>query len=557
VVAPNWATMGENEYTPLVSTLLTRLYPDVKIIDGAGGDGGRDAQRRSEGRDVVYQLKYFPGRIEKTQRAQVRRSLTAVKSSAPDEWYLVVPTELTPGEIRWFEGLKKDFSFVTTWHGEHWLNSALAAHQDILRYYSDANAEVVSAVIQLREEQSVLLGGVPQVVSRIEGLQARADEISTDWGVRLPRHIEIFPKDLARARPISFTTHLVPGDDLAEFARIQSAAQDMLDFGGRIVLSKPYLHGLTIDAPPELGIAGTTQPDAVEIGSINDDTGLPVTGTLKIVSAAGLPIQYLQTTFVRRENGRRGETLIGHGPGQLVTVRIRLVAGSDTGSIDFALDPVAFASPPASVAAALRFLTALKPGTTLLVSVAGIEGISDITQAPFAEHEQWLTVLDDLAEIQARCGYQFKVPDPLTSVHARVIDQIRRLIDGESVDHGKGPLRITVHRHKLDSFLDLVNIDGALIIMQDNVRMSIGDHDIELGPGYWATNVRLANRKKLQKLRGKPNGTDPEALFTLVGATHMKLRLGRVQTPLPPPVEIPIGSNRVLIRRSDALAPNQ
>lgn len=165
MVAPNWVTMGENRYTPLVSTLLVRLYPDAQ---SSTAPGATVAATRND-------------------RPTVKTSFTSSNTSGPDRQNPAGGTQAFVdggGAERsgrtWFEGLKKAFPFVTTWHGRHWLDSAPAAHQDIVRYYGDSNAEVIAALKDLREEQAVLLGGVPDVVSRVEGLQARADEISPE-----------------------------------------------------------------------------------------------------------------------------------------------------------------------------------------------------------------------------------------------------------------------------------------------------------------------------------------------------------------------------------------
>jgi len=73
------------------------------------GDGGVDVFNGTYGADGgvdVYQIKYFPGQWEETQKQQIRDSYETAREN-PDfklkTWFLCVPTRLTKTNIRWFD----------------------------------------------------------------------------------------------------------------------------------------------------------------------------------------------------------------------------------------------------------------------------------------------------------------------------------------------------------------------------------------------------------------------------------------------------------------------
>jgi hypothetical protein len=78
----DWAKVGSGErFEKIISTLLSTLHPDSERIDGAGGDGGRDHQFRTNERLDLWQSKSFVGRLSASSRKrQISDSLTAAGS---------------------------------------------------------------------------------------------------------------------------------------------------------------------------------------------------------------------------------------------------------------------------------------------------------------------------------------------------------------------------------------------------------------------------------------------------------------------------------------------
>lgn len=131
-----WGELTEPQYAALVSMLLQRVLPDAEVLDGSGGDGGRDVQVRRDGALTIYELKSFTGRLSSrspNRRMQVERSLARAAEHHPSEWYLVVPIDHTPDELEWFDGLKEKFPFVRAWRGKTWLNAHLSGYPELVR----------------------------------------------------------------------------------------------------------------------------------------------------------------------------------------------------------------------------------------------------------------------------------------------------------------------------------------------------------------------------------------------------------------------------------------
>lgn len=153
----HWNTVDRTTYDDMVSVLISRLHPSVQRIDGAGGDGGRDLLMHTDEGLVIYQLKSFAGRMDRTQRRQVERSLERASRHDPVEWRLVVPIEPTPKELEWFQSLVEQYQFRCVWFGKTWLDSEMAQKPEIARYYlRGGESEIVELLRSVVPEHPVL-----------------------------------------------------------------------------------------------------------------------------------------------------------------------------------------------------------------------------------------------------------------------------------------------------------------------------------------------------------------------------------------------------------------
>ena len=181
-----WEDVGHEKYEDMVSVLLSRLYPDARRIDGKGGDGGRDVQI-ADARDGsimgVFQLKGFTGRVGRSQRRQIERSLERAAELNPAKWTLVVPIDPNPTELKWFDGMRSKYGFPLDWCGKTWLDEKMAAYRDIHRYFLEgAKDEVYELLRELgNEEEKARVVDVAGAAARMEKLHERLNQIDPHY----------------------------------------------------------------------------------------------------------------------------------------------------------------------------------------------------------------------------------------------------------------------------------------------------------------------------------------------------------------------------------------
>jgi hypothetical protein len=174
--------IGPAIYEDMVAVLISRLHTNAQRIDGSGGDGGRDVQLRLPSGLEIFELKSFTGRMTKTRRRQVARSLAKAATHSPSAWHLVVPVNHNDSELEWFEALTKDYPFRCDWRGMDWLDGHMADYPALRRYYLEGSAdEIVAALVELNKEQAYLIGGLPDAFERMGALTKRLNELDPHY----------------------------------------------------------------------------------------------------------------------------------------------------------------------------------------------------------------------------------------------------------------------------------------------------------------------------------------------------------------------------------------
>ncbi len=174
-----------------IQMLLRKLYPGLRSLDGAGGDGGRDAQLITADGNTVFEVKSF-GRLTGSRRRQVQNSLRQAVRSVPDmnRWVLVIPMNMTPArpgvrssEETWFDENLPGFApgVELSWWGQDWLDGQLAENMDIQRYIEGVDGQLMERAREFKMEQEVLADGANDLGSRLDGLRSRVDEVSPYW----------------------------------------------------------------------------------------------------------------------------------------------------------------------------------------------------------------------------------------------------------------------------------------------------------------------------------------------------------------------------------------
>jgi hypothetical protein len=146
--------IGEpKKFEKMCTDLLYRTYPDIKPIEGAGGDDGIDSfAGYLNGCLVVFQYKYLPGRLDSSRKKQILDSLNTAITKNPGlkEWTLIIPTVFTIDEQKWFEVevIQKNNIKIDYW-GKQKIEAEISKNQTLLeRYFSSSLMNAAKKLIK-------------------------------------------------------------------------------------------------------------------------------------------------------------------------------------------------------------------------------------------------------------------------------------------------------------------------------------------------------------------------------------------------------------------------
>ena len=286
----SWEGLSPSQYEDMVSVLLSNLNPEIRRIDGSGGDGGRDSEFRREHGTEIFQAKSFTGRLTKGRRRQVVASLKKAAERSPLAWHLIMPIDPTPGEQDWFDGLQAEKVFPISWEGRTWLNSQMAERPFIPRYFIEgASEQVVEILTQLREEQAAITD-IRVGMDRLKALAERFNEIDPfyrfDLSVRdkaVEVHINPRYEGAELDHPINVNFRLMFPDN-PEGRAAAEGFRAAMDFGTPAQVAGQFIQSIDIKAPA--GFGGSF----AEGGTLNIGPPQPVEDwTLPIVLCAISP----------------------------------------------------------------------------------------------------------------------------------------------------------------------------------------------------------------------------------------------------------------------------
>jgi len=461
-------------YEDVVSVLLSRLHPNAERIDGIGGDGGRDVQLRTPERLNLFELKSFTGRLSAknpNRRSQVEESLRNAAGLQPDSWALVVPIDHNKQELKWFDGLRKQYPFPLVWHGRTWLDDQIAAFPDVHRYYIEGvHNEVVELLRQLNAEQSALAGGVVDAIARLDVLRTRLNELDPQYRFELtpgtadiamaafpnaamytqrssehgPLTIAVIPRyrDALRDRPILVNADLAfPDTEIGQGAADRFRA--FLDYGDPAVVVPENVQQITIDAPGGLG--GALGPGTLRVGPGPEGTPFLLDGRLRVFDEAGRHLASLPIRFTSRHSGLRGGTIAGHDATGILHVAIRVDEAARRVKVDLEVRQVD-GQLPASLLAPLRLAHALRRPHRAAVAIGG----GDLWEEPKPLPDldlvpgEYLELVEQLARIQAETNTPFPLPRDIDTEDVATLHRLARLFDGEPLALRPEPVEFTL-----------------------------------------------------------------------------------------------------------------
>ncbi|WP_430378172.1 hypothetical protein [Streptomyces sp. B1-3] len=484
----------------LVTMLVLRLREKARAVDGSGGDGGRDLfEYTADGELVVYEAKSFTGRMDKTRRKQVVRSLISAARHQPDHWDLLVPIDHNPAELRWFEELREEFPFVRHWRGRSWLDEKLAAHPDLVRSALQESGDyILERIAEARAERDVLLGGLPDFLDRASALNARAQEISPHYAVHTTSGadgqtaVHLVPKaaGFGGQAAIRFTGRIqFPAGDEQEAER-RRRFEETMRFGGEVELSADNLAGMRLTGPAGLGLEQFSL-GTVRIASPRQEVAPPLRGQIVVQRPSGIPVTSLPVVFTQKVTGLDGGTLYGRDGTGVLTVELRYNQRDQTGTLTFSFELNEVVLPQA-VVPVLRMIAHSRPGHVMALTLAGsaTPGVRVLITEGMAppgwednEAQFWADAFDDLARLQARTGHFFPLPEDFGRQDAHDVREIHALLDGgENVLEGDTVTVDIEGAEALDELADAAASMSRITIGYAALVFALGEHQIDLGP---------------------------------------------------------------------------
>ncbi len=417
-----WGDYAPSQVEALASAWLTRVVAGAQRIDGAGGDDGADVRAPVDGGVHVFEIKSFYRRLTRGNKSQISRSLATAVQRQPDmvRWTLVLPLDLSPAEINWFEQtLAASAPINIDYIGRTALETGLSEHRDLLRAFAPGSVErrAMDLLGEYHAEQAAMPRGVIDGVERAQQLRNQFDLTDPDYAFDLaelrPRHttITIRPKDphAASRRPLGGLLSFL----VTEGSPVEKAVDDFLRYGRPVTIPSDSVAGVELDLPGGLGelIPPGGQPQ-VSIGQAGGDPGWRQLGRLVAVRRgrvlATLPVEWDDST--RGPLG--GAWLSGRDRSGFLEIAMQVdpdLRGGFTMRAPSSDDVL-----PSEVLPVLRFLQVLKQADRVRLEAPGHPTVEtrvtgDMIGGPEVP-DGGLAIAEALARIQDATGVTFPLP---------------------------------------------------------------------------------------------------------------------------------------------------
>lgn len=533
----NWASLDPRRTERAIQTMLRRLYPGLRSFDGAGGDGGRDAELMTADGRTVFEVKSF-GRLGSSQRRQIERSLRRAVESVADlsRWVLVIPMNMTPnragrsGEQAWFEDKLQSIApdVDLAWWGLDWLDGQAADRADFVRYVEGPDSQLLERSRLFEKETAVLAGGVGDLRSRVENLRASVDDVSMFWTLDFASRNGVTTSTLRAKIPdahlldpitITPTFSFKVGDPEAEELREQF--ERTLAFGGTVDLPAGYVTSLDIDASDEARLLfSRDDPSASEytLTTAREQLDRNIRCSYQVLDADDRVLGHFPVFLRERTGGARGATLYGSDAAGIATFEVGVprcekfpgpdeVRTMNDARLHVTLPDTLVGFDIDSLVPVVGAFAAAIEGTSIRFEMPGLGHIGGgpLTAAQFPAASETQRLVADLYRMQQHTESLLRFPANITNADVRDLHDFVRLLDGETVEH-EGGLTLNLKPEAVGAFLETVNpadgeIVGAFMSMTDGLELEVGDLTLHYGhAAFYAPLARLVNRDELEAI---------------------------------------------------------
>lgn len=528
----NWSKLDPHRFERAVQMLLRARHPGLVSIDGAGGDGGRDAVLVTSDGTTVFEVKSFSKRLTASQRRNIRSSLVTALGSTPAlrRWVLIVPLNPSPAELEWFTGKLREglADIAMDWPGVDWLDLEAAQCSAFRRYLEGPESELLELASRFQMEQAALAGGGADLFRRNAHLKEQVDSISQHWTadwavVGNVQQVTLRAKhpDAPLVDPIFFKPRFAfdPGDD--EAAATHRRLTDAVNYGVGVEIPHRFVD-LVLEASDEVKLLlnGIEGPGTLTLRRTEEKLERPIRASLDFRCADGSSVG-LDVWFESRTAGAVGVELLAFDPGRTLRVQMRMdrpqsedrTVGTGTLNLTFE-NPWHYAV--ADVLPALRFQAALQKGGTLTLRLPGLAFASvDFTAGEGGGDINWssmVRIAEVVERLEAKLGRIFKLPSGVTMHELEFAEGAAMTFEEDSVRAPIQTVTASIQEGRVAAMLtQLPSDDAGLQMAQAEQVLQLGDVEIPFGPlAIWIPDAYLANREDLALV---PEGASADAEF--------------------------------------------
>ena len=135
MVLDQLARLEPMKFQELCAALLQRDHPNLRAVDGSGGDEGIDAWIP----ETSTYFQFHAPRL-RVRREKMKHYLEQAAKHEPARWIFITNHDFTRAQWKWFDVLKQGISFPIEVWGATQLSERLLAHPDIVAHFIDSNA---------------------------------------------------------------------------------------------------------------------------------------------------------------------------------------------------------------------------------------------------------------------------------------------------------------------------------------------------------------------------------------------------------------------------------
>jgi hypothetical protein len=544
----SWDELAESpkKAEQLFDLLMHAEYGDrVRTINGSGGDGGRDAWIEDIRRAVEFKSWT---KLGKSQRAQVVRSLKRAVGTETASWVLVAPVHPTPGDLQWFNSLKGRYrsSFEMVFRDVRWLELKLAERPDIARYMlTTPHQEVIDMQRELGQEQAGLVGGVPDLLKRLDVLRSRSDELSPVWGLDFASRggqNSVFVRLKPGSPPQRIEVHLDVVDDDPAGSAVTEAVAAALQYGSGAVIEPGYINRVDNEAITALNLPW--EQVAMVLPDQRVTAGFPRAATLRARTGDGATGRPLHLTLHYATEGSLGMYVHGTDSTGMLRLRLRIdrpapEQGSNVGMLlqygpkD---DQHAASVDPEALLRTVTVLDSLDqaPGMVLVLDTEQID-LDAQTREPTGHFAPIARTLQDFVFVRDELDVVLPLPARWSRRDERNIAILAGLLRGDEVSM---PLSTTVC-HQISTaeearlYMDLLETGygGRIDFEMVGLTLPVGKVPVPVDPLYVAfSRARITNAAEVTKALASEEKIVPVD----IGPAPDSAVLGR-RTPFPGP----------------------